>query len=181
MQNNRPFRTENIKPTFDVPVPFLGVYTIRCNAAWAAHMQNLINEFEDVEPEIAAFRDALNDPITMGCNIVDDNREPSFSIEKPYRGVIVIKMNEPMRDLLIDFITEESADGGVDNVTWAFSKALIDPVNHFLQQRAKMNDQRRQHQPRRRRYHGGARNYNYDQPSQGSNQAGNIEDDVVDD
>jgi len=78
---------------------------------------------EEAEEEIVAFRDALDDP-SVYVHATRPN-EPSFLMCEKYMNVIVIEMNEAMRDLIRQFINE--IEGRIEDEIWAFNRALENP------------------------------------------------------
>ena len=111
------------KPTFDVAVPFLGVLMFRCNHAMSMALQRFIDDVEDVENEIIAFKEAFRDPTENGAFVYKDG--PSFVVNRSFKGVIQGQMNQDMRELLSNFIGD--VEGGVDKIVWAFKLALENP------------------------------------------------------
>jgi hypothetical protein len=112
------------RPTFNVCLPFQRVTMVQMNLA----MRDLLHDFfselcdDETEEEVVAFGDALEDPaIYVHASRFD---EPSFIVCEKYMGVVVIEMNNPMRDLIRKFISDVE---GVEREIMAFSKALADP------------------------------------------------------
>ncbi len=128
MYQNRVGRPSNVpqKPTFDVAVPFMGVLMFRCNHAMSMALQRFIDDVEDVENEIIAFKEAFRDPTENGAFVYKDG--PSFVVNRSFKGVIQGQMNQEMRELLSNFIGD--VEGGVDKIIWAFKLALENPGRH---------------------------------------------------
>lgn len=178
-QYGGPHRQEPQIPTFDVSLPFMGVYTVRGNHAFSMHMQSFIDDVDDVDEEILALREALYQPVQKG-NF--SNEECAFSVLRSFKGIVNIKMNEGMRKLLVDFISE--VEGPLDRITFAFKGALTDPA--ATQQKFEENahgGHRRRRGPgyqSRHGHYGGSRDNRYsDQPSSGYS-GRRQEDDIVD-
>lgn len=111
------------KPTFNVVRPFMGVLTVQMNHAMSIALQNFIDDVEGLETEIEAFAAALHDPIQDGAYVYKEG--PSFVVHRSFKGVVTLDLNEDMRHLLIQFISD--IEGGVDKIIWAFRLALEDP------------------------------------------------------
>jgi len=115
-------------PAFNVCLPFQRIIMVQMNVAMRDMLSNFFNELVDdkdkeTEEEIIAFRDALEDPSIYVHATRPD--EPSFLICERYMGVIVIELNEAMRDLIRYFIGE--IEGRIEDEIWAFNRALADP------------------------------------------------------
>lgn len=113
------------KPTFNIVPPFLGVTVLQLNHSMSHELQKFIGSIEesDVEQEMAAFKAALRDPINEGAYVFKEG--PCFSIIRSFKGVVLAELNEEMRQLLIEFISD--IEGGVDKIIWALKLALEDP------------------------------------------------------
>jgi hypothetical protein len=101
----------------------MGVLTIQMNHAMSMALQSFIEDVEGIEQEVEAFAAALHDPAQDGVYVYKDG--PSFVVQRSFKGVVIIEMNEDMRHLLIQFISD--IEGGVDKIIWAFRLAMEDP------------------------------------------------------
>ncbi len=111
------------KPTFNVNSPFMGVLMVQLNHTMSIELQRFIDSVADVEDEVEALKDGLRDPSQYGVFV---HREgPSFLVIRSFKGVVVVEMNQEMRELLIQFISD--IEGGVDKIIWAFRLALENP------------------------------------------------------
>ena len=118
------------KPTFNIVRPFLGVLTVQLNHAMSIALQHFFNDVEGVEEEdphmyktVYAFTDALRDPSQFGAYVYKEG--PSFVVHRSFKGVVLVEMNDDMRNILIDFISE--IEGGVEKIIWAFRLGLENP------------------------------------------------------
>lgn len=118
------------KPTFNIVRPFLGVLTVQLNHAMSMTLQQFFNDVEGVEEEdphmyktVYAFTDALRDPVQFGAYVYKEG--PSFVVHRSFKGVVLIEMNDDMRNILIDFVSE--IEGGVEKIIWAFRLGLENP------------------------------------------------------
>ena len=118
------YETREYRPTFNVCLPFQRVTMVQMNLTMCDLLHDFFAELCDneTEEEICAFRDALDDPAIYVHAIRFD--EPSFIICEKYMGVMIIELNDPMLNLLRDFINYVE---GVEKEIMAFSKALADP------------------------------------------------------
>jgi len=116
--------TREYRPTFNVCLPFQRVTMVQMNLTMRDLLYDFFQELcdDETEEEVIAFGDALDDPaIYVHASRFD---EPSFIIFEKYMGVVVIEMNDPMRDLIRKFIDDVE---GIEKEIMAFSKALADP------------------------------------------------------
>lgn len=111
------------KPTFNVNPPFMGVTMVQLNHAMSIELQRFIGSINDVEDEILAFKAGLRDPANDGVYVYGQG--PSFLVIRSFKGVVMAELNQEMRDLLIQFISD--IEGGVDKIIWAFRLALENP------------------------------------------------------
>jgi len=113
-------------PAFNVCLPFQRIYMVQMNLTMRDMLSDFFHELVDEETdeeEIVAFRDALDDPSIYVY--ARRPHEPSFLACEKYMNVIVIELNEAMRQLILRFIRELN-DRVIDEI-WAFNKALEDP------------------------------------------------------
>jgi hypothetical protein len=113
-------------PAFNVCLPFQRIYMVQMNVTMRDMLSDFFHELVDEETdeeEIVAFRDALDDPSIYVY--ARRPHEPSFLACEKYMNVIVIELNEAMRQLILRFIRELN-DRVIDEI-WAFNKALEDP------------------------------------------------------
>lgn len=111
------------KPTFNVVEPFMGVLMVQLNHAMSIELQKFISSIEDVDEEVEALKMALRDPAQNGVFVYKEG--PSFVVTRSFKGVVLVEMNQEMRDILIQFISY--IQGGVDKIIWAFRLALENP------------------------------------------------------
>lgn len=135
MKSNQPQ-----KPTFNVVSPFMGVTVAQLNHAMSIELQNFIDSIDDVEDEVAALRDGLRDPANAGVQVYKDG--PSFVVMRSFKGVVLVSLNEPMRELLIQFISD--IEGHVDRLVWAFRLALENPEGRKPIRNGRFNQNKRQ-------------------------------------
>lgn len=122
--DNHQNQPREYRPTFNVCLPFQRVTMVQMNLTMRDLLYDFFNDLcdDETEEEVIAFKDALDDPaIYVHASRFD---EPSFIICEKYMGVIIVEMNDPMRDLIRKFISEVE---GVEREIMAFSKALADP------------------------------------------------------
>ena len=112
-------------PAFNVCVPFQRITMVQMNLAMRDVLSDFFHELvdEEAEEEIVGFRDALDDP-SVYVHATRPN-EPSFLMCEKYMNVIVVEMNEAMRDLIRKFINE--IEGRIEDEIWAFNRALENP------------------------------------------------------
>lgn len=112
-------------PSFNVCLPFQRVIMVQMNMP----MRDLLSDFfhdlcdDQTEEEVRAFRDALEDPSIYVHAVKAE--EASFLVCEKYMGVIVVELNEAMRDMLCSFISDVE---GVESQIVAFNRALMDPL-----------------------------------------------------
>jgi len=123
MKNNNNEHRQ-MSPAFNVCLPFHRVIMIQMNTAMRDLLSDFFHELCDGETpeEVLAFRDALDDPsIYVHASKPQD---PSFLVCEKYMKVIVVEINEAMRDLLCEFINDVE---GLESQIMAFNLALTDP------------------------------------------------------
>ncbi len=114
------------KPAFNVVVPFNGVMTVQLNSLMAEKLIAFLDEFEDIDAELAAFRKALSGKNRVSWTSKDGVH--TFSIDKLV-SVTQVMFNNAMTQSLKSLIYEESQDSGeVDRFINALGKAMHNPV-----------------------------------------------------
>lgn len=133
-------------PAFNVCIPFQRITMVQMNVPMRDLLYGFFQELVDdeTEEEMIAFRDALMDPSVY----VHATRpsEPSFLMCEKYMNVVVCELNDAMRKLVRDFISE--VEGRVEDEIWALSRALKNPeASREIREQKRSNRNGRKHSP----------------------------------
>lgn len=130
--------TKEKVPAFNVCVPFQRITMVQMNIAMRDLLYDFFSELVDnnTEEELVAFRDALDDPAIYVH--ATKPSEPSFLMCEKYMNVIVVEMNDAMKQLIRKFINE--IEGMVEDEIWAFNRALQNPEASREIRRQKRNN-----------------------------------------
>ncbi len=110
-----------VKPAFNVVVPFDGVTIIQMNDSMVNILSNLFEDFDDNEPEIDALSKCLSTPGTWARK----STGASFSTEI-FCGVTTLQTNQAMADIVKNYIN--NTDDEIDIEIRALSKAIENPT-----------------------------------------------------
>lgn len=97
---------------------------LQINHAMSSAIQDFIREFDpnDVEDEIMALCDALKDPTR---SVHAPSIGPAFIVDRSFKGVVVLRLNQDMTELLLEFLNE--VVGHIEKPIYALRFALQDP------------------------------------------------------